>query len=46
MLAVKSPESFQLIDLGAAALDFASQVCAKLFHLAVELCGEDSLLFG
>jgi hypothetical protein len=45
-LTVKPPESLQLIDLGAAALDFAPQGRAKLVHLAVELCREDSFLFG
>jgi hypothetical protein len=39
-------ESLQLVDFGAVALDFAPQGRAKLVHLAIELCGEDSLLFG
>jgi hypothetical protein len=39
-------ESLQLIDFGAAALDFAPQGRVKLVHLAVKLCGEDSFLFG
>jgi hypothetical protein len=45
-LIVEPPESLQLVDLGAAALDFAPQSRAKLVHLAIELCGEDSFLFG
>jgi hypothetical protein len=45
-LAIKPPESLQLVDLGAAALDFAPQGRAKLVHLAVELHREDSFLFG
>jgi hypothetical protein len=45
-LTVKPPESFQLIDLGATALNFAPQGRAKLVHLVVELRREDSLLFG
>jgi hypothetical protein len=45
-LAVKPPESFQLIDLGAAPLSLAPQSRAKLFHLVLELGGEDSLFFG
>jgi hypothetical protein len=43
---VEPPESLQLIDFGTAALDFAPQGRAKLVRLAVELCGEDSFLFG
>jgi hypothetical protein len=45
-LAVKPPESLQLVDLGTAALDFAPQGRAKLIHLAVELHREDFFLFG
>jgi hypothetical protein len=46
MLAVKPLESLQLIDLGAVALDFASQGHVKLVHLAVKLRREDSFLFS
>jgi hypothetical protein len=45
-LTVKLSKSFQLVDLSIAALDFALHRCAKLVHLAIILCREDSLLLG
>jgi hypothetical protein len=45
-LTVKLPESLQLIDLGVAAFDFALQGRAKLVHLDVIPCREDSFLLG
>jgi hypothetical protein len=46
MLTVEPPESLQLVNLGATALDFAPQGCVKLVHLAVVLCREEFLLFS
>jgi hypothetical protein len=45
-LAVEPPESLQLVDLGAVALNFAPQGRTKLVHLAVVLCREDLSLFS
>jgi hypothetical protein len=46
LLAINPSKSFQLVDLGIAALDFGTQRRTKLIHLALIFHGEDFLLLG